>query len=105
MFNNDLPFNPDDPSKPNDNYHIKNNVIVDVSIQTTYLITEEYTLYIFIGGVLIIALFLLLIILILCYKRHKRIYSALANERRKGDSDHKKAKEVTIQSDEVETLD
>ena len=40
-------------------------------------------MFIFIGGAVAIALFLVMIVFICLYKKHKKIYAEMANERRK----------------------
>lgn len=61
----------------------KSDVLVDVSFTTTYHITEEYTLYIFIGGAVAVGLLLILLIMVCLYKKHKKLYAEAANLRMK----------------------
>lgn len=57
------------------------DVLIDVAFTTTYHITEEYTMALFIGGAVAFGLLLILFIMFLFYKKHKKLYSKLANER------------------------
>lgn len=63
------------------------DVYVNVNFETIYIITEEYNLYMIVGGGIAFAILCLLIMTICLYKKHKKIYSSVANQRRKA-SEH-----------------
>ena len=60
----------------------RNDVIVNVSFVSRYQVTEEYTLYIFVGAVVAVFLGLLLIVMIVLYCKNAKKYHKIAEERR-----------------------
>ena len=60
----------------------RNDVIVNVSFVSRYQVTEEYTLYIFIGAIVAVFLGLLLILMIVLYCKNAKKYHKIAEERR-----------------------
>jgi hypothetical protein len=60
----------------------RNDVIVNVSFVSRYQVTEEYTLYIFVGAVVAVFLGLILIVMIVLYCKNAKKYHKIAEERR-----------------------
>lgn len=56
---------------------------LDVSFTTTYKVSMEFTSIIYVGVAIAGVLFLLLIIMICLYKKHKKLYSLAADRRMK----------------------
>jgi hypothetical protein len=52
----------------------RNDVIVNVSFVSRYQVTEEYTLYIFVGALIAVFLGLLLIVMIVVYCKNAKKY-------------------------------
>eukprot|EP00347_Sterkiella_histriomuscorum_P016685 403352249 len=59
------------------------DIIVNVEFTTYYQLSQQYYTLVFIIASISLSLIILLIVLICKYKKHKKIYAALAEERRK----------------------
>ena len=81
LDNTDFPLFPvaDQPPVP---IPQRADVLVNVSFMSRYQVTEEYTLYIFIGGLVAAFLALVLIVMIVLYCKNAKKYHSMAEERR-----------------------
>jgi hypothetical protein len=60
----------------------RKDVTVNVSFVSRYQVTEEYTLYIFVGAIVAVFLSLVLIVMVVVYCKNAKRYHLRAEERR-----------------------